>query len=80
MKLERKHSVLLLALAAWNVFIWLTFAKNLSAAHAAGEDRPTGYWVAHTVLIVVNLAIAVVLAWLGVKTWKATREPEKVEA
>jgi hypothetical protein len=79
-KFERKHSVLLLALAAWNVFIWLTFAKNLSAAHAAGEHRPTGYWVAHTVLIVVNLAIAVVLARLGVKTWKATRTAAEVEA
>ena len=22
------------------------FAKNLAAAHASGEDRPTGYWVA----------------------------------
>ena len=33
------------------------FAKNLSAAYARGEDRPTGYWVAHSVLIVVNLVI-----------------------
>ena len=52
MKLERKHGWLLLAVAVWNVIIWLTFAKNLSAAHASGEDHPTGYWVAHTVLIV----------------------------
>ncbi|MFC4784259.1 SCO4848 family membrane protein [Nocardioides sp. MAHUQ-72] len=67
MKLERKHGWLLLAVAAWNVVIWLMFAKNLSAAHAAGEDRPTGYWVAHTVLIVVDLVIAVVLARLALK-------------
>ena len=65
MKLERKHGWLLLAVAVWNVVIWLTFAKNLSAAHASGEDRPTGYWVAHTVLIVVDLVIAVVLARLA---------------
>ncbi len=67
MKLERKHGWLLLAVAAWNVVIWLMFAKNLSAAHASGEDRPTGYWVAHTVLIVVDLVIAVVLARLALK-------------
>ena len=67
MKLERKHGWLLLAVAVWNVIIWLTFAKNLSAAHASGEDRPTGYWVAHTVLIVVDLAIAVVLARLALR-------------
>jgi hypothetical protein len=66
-KLERKHGWLLLAVAVWNVIIWLTFAKNLSAAHASGEDRPTGYWVAHTVLIVVDLVIAVVLARLALR-------------
>jgi hypothetical protein len=67
----RKNAVLLLALAAWNVFIWATFAKNLSAAHAAGEDRPAGYWIAHTVLIVVNLVIAGVLVRFGVRSWRS---------
>lgn len=82
MKFERKHSVLLLAVAAWNVFNWTTFAKNLAAAHARGEDRPTGYWVAHIVLIVVNLVIAVVLGRLGAKAWKATsaKEPARLDA
>jgi hypothetical protein len=65
MTLERRHGWLLLAIAAWNVIIWLTFAKNLHAAYADGEDRATAYWVAHTVLIVVDLVIAVVLARLG---------------
>lgn len=80
MKLARKHAVLLLALAAWNVFIWLTFAKNLAAAHAAGEDRPTGYWVAHTVLIVVNLVVAAVLVRYGVRVWRATPQRDRVDA
>jgi hypothetical protein len=73
-KLDRKHGWLLLAVAAWNVVIWLTFAKNLSEAHSSGEDRPTGYWVAHTVLIVVDLVIAVVLARLALKVLKAGNE------
>lgn len=72
MKLERKHAVLFLAISAWNVFSYATFTKNLIAAHERGEDRPTGYWVAHTVLIVVNLVIAAVLGRLGVKAWRAT--------
>jgi len=66
MHLTRRHAWLLLAIAAWNVVIWLTFAKNLHAAYADGEDRATAYWVAHSVLIVVDLVIAVVLARLGV--------------
>lgn len=77
MRLERKHAVLFLAIAVWNVWTYVTFAKNLAAAHAAGEDRPTAYWVAHVVLIVVNLLIAVVLARLGVRAWRATRTSEQ---
>ena len=70
MQFERKHAWLLIGVAVWNVFIWLTFAKNLSAAHARGESHPTGYWVAHTILIVVDLVIAAVLAVVG---WRALR-------
>ncbi|MEP7091009.1 MAG: hypothetical protein ABI776_12980 [Nocardioidaceae bacterium] len=80
MKLERKHAVWFLALAAWNVFVWVTFAKNLSAAHASGEVRPTGYWVAHTVLIVVNLAIAAVVVRFGARVWRVTRTHDQVDA
>jgi hypothetical protein len=72
-KFERKHAVLFLGIAAWNVFSYVTFAKNLSAAHARGEDRPTGYWVAHIVLIVVNLVIAAMLGRIGLRAWRATR-------
>ena len=73
MRFERKHAWLLLVVAAWNVFIWLTFAKNLSAAHSRGESHPTGYWVAHTILIVVDLVIAAVLAYVGFRALKAAR-------
>jgi hypothetical protein len=71
-KFQRKHAVLFLLIAAWNVFSYANFAKNLVEAHQRGEDRPTGYWVAHIVLIVVNLVIAAVLGRLGFKAWRAT--------
>ncbi len=72
MKLERRHSVLFLAIAGWNVFSYASFARNLARAHRRGEDRPTGYWLAHVVLIVVNLLVAAVLGRLGVRSWRAT--------
>lgn len=67
MTLERRHGWVLAVIAGWNVFIWITFAKNLSDAYRAGEDRATGYWVAHTVLIVVGLVTAAVLFHLARK-------------
>ncbi|MCW2795988.1 hypothetical protein [Nocardioides sp.] len=70
MKLERKHGWLLLGVAVWNLVIWATFAKNLAQAHSSGEDRPQGYWIAHSVLIVVDLAIGLVLGRLGLKLLK----------
>lgn len=73
MRLERKHALLLLGVAVWNVLTFSTFAKNLYAAYERGEDRPAGYWIAHIVLIVVNFAIAGALARLG---WRALRSSE----
>ncbi|MBF4161755.1 SCO4848 family membrane protein [Nocardioides acrostichi] len=68
MRLERRHGWFFVGVTAWMVLTWLMFAKNLHAAHAAGEDRPSGYWIAHTVLIVVNLLLAGCFAWFAVRT------------
>lgn len=69
-KLERKHAVVLLAVAVWNV---VTYAQFTRALVTTEEDRPTGYYVAHSVLIVVNLVIAGVLGRWGWKALQATR-------
>jgi hypothetical protein len=76
MKLERKHAILLLAVAAWNVVTFGNFAKNLYSAYESGEDRAAGYWIAHSVLIVVNFASAAVLGSLGWKAFKATKSQD----
>lgn len=70
MRFERKHAVVLLLVAAWNV---LTYAQFTKALIQTEEDRATGYYVAHSILIAVNLAIAVVLGRWGWKAWRATR-------
>ena len=63
----RKTGVFLVAVAAWNFLTWTMFARNLYEAHASGEDRPQGYWIAHSGLIVVNMVLGVVFAALGVR-------------
>ena len=70
MKLERKHAVTLLAIALWNVVTYARFTKALVQTE---EDRPTGYFVAHGVLIVVNVLIAVLLGSWGIRALRATR-------
>ena len=70
MKLERKHALVLLAIAAWNV---LTYAQFTKALVQTEEDRPTGYFVAHGVLIVVNVLIAAVLGSWGLRALRASR-------
>ncbi|MBY9076359.1 hypothetical protein K1X13_16115 [Nocardioides sp. WL0053] len=79
MKLERKHAVLFLAIAVWNLLSYANFAKNLAETAAGGEDRPTGYYVAHIVLIVVNVVIALVLGRLGWRAWRATSPDRAAE-
>lgn len=66
MLLTRRHAWLLLGIAVWNVVIWGVFIKNLAADHG----RPTGFYVAHTVLIIVNLIIAILLGVLGLRAWR----------
>ncbi|MBZ5740204.1 SCO4848 family membrane protein [Nocardioides mangrovi] len=69
----RKTAWFLVAVAIWNFVIWGTFIKNLAASHASGEDRPSGYYIAHSVLIVVNMVLGVVFATLGVRALRARR-------
>jgi hypothetical protein len=68
MTLSRRHALVLAAVAAWNVLTYAMFALNLADA----EGRPTGYYVAHAVLIVVNVAIAVLLASWAWRAWRRT--------
>ena len=70
MKLERRHALVLLGIALWNVVTYAQFTKALATTE---EDRPTGYYIAHSVLIVVNLVIAGVLGRWG---WKALRSSD----
>jgi hypothetical protein len=70
-RFERKHALVLIAVAVWNVVTYAQFTKALVQTE---EDRPTGYFVAHGILIVVNLVIAAVLGTWGVKALRASRD------
>lgn len=67
MTLSRRAAGFLLAVAAWNVVIWVTFLRNL----AADRDRATSFYVAHGVITGVSLAVAAGVAALGWRGWRA---------
>ncbi len=68
---QRKHGALLLGVGIWNVAIWSNFAKNLLKTARSGEERPRPYYIAHAVLIVVDVAIGGLLARLGLKALRS---------
>lgn len=74
MRLGRRDGWFFAAVTVWGLFSWTMFARNLASAYAAGEDRPTGYWVAHTVLIVVNLVLTAVFGAYAWRTLRGTRD------
>jgi hypothetical protein len=69
-KLERRHGLVLVLVAIWNVLTHARFAKALVQTE---EDRPRSYFVAHGVLIVVNVVIGAVLGTWGVRALRASR-------
>ena len=68
MKLEKKDGALLLFVGVWNVVIWGNFAKNLAkTARDPEQTRPKPYYIAHAMLIVVDVVLGGLLGRLGVK-------------
>jgi hypothetical protein len=64
MVLTRRICALLFFVAAFMVLSWANFARNLLTTE---DDHARGYYIAHTLLIVANLAIAGFLAWLAAR-------------
>jgi hypothetical protein len=69
MRLGRGYAWLFWTIAVWNVVTYAVFVKNLAGDH----DQPTGFYVAHTILIIVNVVIAAVLSVVGYRVWVAAR-------
>jgi hypothetical protein len=67
---QRRRGWLLLAVAAWNVWLWVTRIRNLVAD--AG-DVSVAFFGVHAVLYVVSLALAGVLAVMGYRMLRESR-------
>jgi hypothetical protein len=81
MKSTRTRANVLLAAAAWTLWVWGTRIWNILDDPAT----TTGFKVVHTVLAVVSVAFAVALAMIGVRMHREAaaeraREPAQPRA
>ena len=66
-----RTGTLLLVLATWTALTWLDFLRRL----VGDREHKTSFYVAHGVLIVANLAMAGVLARIGLRIRRASALP-----
>jgi hypothetical protein len=57
----------MLGFSVFMVIEWLMLAKNLGN----GPARPTAFYIVHGILIVLNIALAIVLGVMGWRAWRA---------
>jgi hypothetical protein len=76
MKSSRARSNVLLAAAAWTVYVWVTRMWNI----ARDPDHDFGFKAVHGVLAVVSLAFAVALAIIGFRMRREAARPRQLAA
>jgi hypothetical protein len=70
---QRRRGWVLLAIAAWNVWLWVTRIRNLMDG---ADDFSAAFVGVHAVLYVGSLALAGVLAVMGVRMLREARAGE----
>ena len=68
MKLEKNEGALLLVIGVWTIAIWTNFGRNLiKTAKDPEQNRPRPYYIAHAVLVAVDVVLGGLLVKLGVR-------------
>jgi small neutral amino acid transporter SnatA (MarC family) len=67
--ISRRAAFVLLAAAAWTLFIWVTRISNI----VGDDERSTGFKVVHVVLALVSVAFAIAIAWIGLRALRTRR-------
>ena len=58
--MTRRRANILRVAAAWTIFVWLVFVRNL-----VGSDNSTGFKVVHLVLAAVSVAFAFAILYVA---------------
>jgi hypothetical protein len=68
MVISRRAAWFLVGLAAWNVYVWVTFVRNISPDH-----HLDGFFLVHVAVGAISVALAGVAGALGVRALRAHR-------
>ncbi len=63
--MSRRASAVLVAAAAWTLFVWLTRIGNV-----LGDDRSTAFKVVHVGLAAVSVAFGLAVGTIGLRGWR----------
>ena len=66
--MSRRAAGVLLAAAAWTLFVWLTRINTVR-----GDDRSTGFKVVHLILAGVSVSFGIAIGWIGLTAWRRVR-------
>lgn len=65
MTLSRRSGWFLIAFAAWNAFVWITFVRNVFPDH-----HFDGFFLVHLTIGAFTVALGCVAGWIG---WRGLR-------
>lgn len=68
MVLSRRAAWFLVGLAVWNLYVWVTFVRNVYPDH-----HLDGFFLVHVVVGAVSVGLAAVAGALGVRALRAYR-------
>lgn len=72
MKLEKNDGALLLVIGVWTIVIWTNFGRNLvKTAKDPEQSRPRPYYIAHAVLVAVDVVLGGLLVKRGLRALRA---------
>jgi hypothetical protein len=66
---SRRAATVLLAAAAWTLFVWLTRISNI----LGDDDRSTAFKVVHVALAAVSVGFGLAVGWIGLVAWRRSR-------
>lgn len=72
MVLSRRAAWFLVGLAVWNLYVWVTFVRNIYPDH-----HLDGFFLVHVAVGAVSVALAALAGALGVRALRAHRAPRR---